>query len=127
MKANRTILIIEDDESVMWLLKHILSDYNVKSFKMVDKAINWLSNGFRPDLIISDLSLPGLHGYDLIKNLKRSGLYSDIPLIILSASLDDKTRETSLALGADDFFTKPFNPDSFTKHIDYLTYQKKVA
>ena len=81
----KKVLVIEDDEPLCWLLEKILrGKYEV--FVMNDgmEAWSWLTDGNSCDLIISDIKMPSLDGMELLENLSNSGLFKNIPVIILS-------------------------------------------
>lgn len=72
----------------------------------------------RPDLIILDIILPGIDGYDTCKILKTDEHTSLIPIIILSIKCGVKDRIAGLNIGADDYITKPFDPDELTARVE---------
>ena len=64
----------------------------------------------RFDLIITDINMPDIHGLELVSFIKRNPCYSSIPLIIVSTERAAKDRERGLALGAEEYLVKPFDP-----------------
>lgn len=111
------ILIVEDDSDINNLLSKILSaeEYGtMQAFSGTEAEL--LMGKELPDLILLDLMLPGLSGETLLRRL-RGERNSDIPVIILSAksSLDDKV--ALLRMGADDYITKPFEPEEVIARI----------
>lgn len=107
----RKILVIEDDSPLCWLLEKILKhDYEVIIMNNGLEAWCWLSEGNYPDLIISDIKMPSLDGVELLENLSNSGLFKDIPVIILSGYEDAAKRKQCLDLGAFMYLVKPFEP-----------------
>jgi CheY-like chemotaxis protein len=73
-------------------------------------AMAWLSKGNMPSLILCDYELPVVSGLEFVQNLRRSGAYSQIPLIMLSGMTDKKIIGDCLAAGANDYLQKPFDP-----------------
>ena len=114
---KRKILIVEDDIGVGLLLQRILGKkYSVYWAEDGLLAIHWLQNEI-PDLIISDIRMPNLDGLQLIRNLNKSGLYRDIPIIVLSG--DATVSELSnLDYYVFDYFQKPFNPNLLLQSVD---------
>ena len=114
---KRKILIVEDDIGVGLLLQRILGKkYSVHWAEDGLLAIQWLQNEI-PDLIISDIRMPNLDGLQLIRNLNKSGLYRDIPIIVLSG--DATVSELSnLDYYVFDYFQKPFNPNLLLQSVD---------
>jgi two-component system, chemotaxis family, chemotaxis protein CheY len=112
------ILVIEDDEPLCFLLGRILKEkFEVSIHSEPLSAMNWLSRGNLPNLILCDFDLPGINGLDFIKNMKRSGSYNQIPLIMLSGMSDPKIKERSMAAGANSFLLKPFDPTGLIETI----------
>lgn len=70
-----------------------------------------------PDLILLDVSMPDLSGYEVITKLKRDSLLGDIPVIFLTASSDGESEAKGLELGAVDYITKPFHPKVLLSRI----------
>jgi two-component system, chemotaxis family, chemotaxis protein CheY len=108
--SRKNILIIEDDNSIRLILGRILVDkYDVSTTKDGLEAMLLLSQGQLPDLIILDMFLPGMTGLEFLTQIRRSGFYKHIPVIVLSGSVDEY-KERCTKLGATDFFVKPFDP-----------------
>lgn len=103
-----TILLIEDEEPMLKFISEELRRYfTVKGFGSVEKAYEWL-NEEMPDLIISDVMLPGMTGMDLCRKLKSEHLTSHLPVILLTARDSEEDIVEGLSAGADDYITKPF-------------------
>jgi len=82
------------------------------------EALSWLSDSNLPDLIISDINMPGLDGIELLENVRSSGIMRDIPIIMLSASEEPEKRKKCLALGASNYLIKPFEPQLLIEEIE---------
>lgn len=107
----RTVLVIEDDLSLRWLLEKIIGrDYKVKALKNGFEAWHWLMEGNQTDLIISDIKMPGMDGLELLENIRLSGLFSTMPFIILSGNDDPVSEARATKLGVSAYITKPFEP-----------------
>jgi len=109
--GKRKILIIEDDRDIVEML-----DYNLKEegYETVS-ALNGeqgiaLADKERPDLIILDIMLPIMDGFEVCRTLKNDDRVAHIPIIILSAKSQETDKVVGLELGADDYVTKPFSP-----------------
>ena len=109
------ILIVEDEEAIADLEKDYLemSGYEViienDGIKGLESAMN-----SDVDLIILDLMLPGMDGYDICKQLREE---KNIPIIMVSAKKDDIDKIRGLGLGADDYMTKPFSPSELVARV----------
>jgi two-component system, chemotaxis family, chemotaxis protein CheY len=115
----KKVLVIEDDAPLFWLLERILkAKYEVFVMTNGMEAWSWLTDGNIPDLIISDLKMPTLDGIELLENLSTSGLFKNIPVIILSGSEDENKRKKCLDLGAFTYLLKPFEPQSLLSEVE---------
>jgi len=111
------VLVIEDDAPLCWLLERILrGKYEVIVMNNGLEAWSWLSDGNSCDLIISDVKMPSLDGVELLENLSHSGLFRNIPVIMLSG-LED-SRKQCLELGAFAYLVKPFEPQKFLIEVN---------
>ena len=120
-KMNK-VLVIEDDAPLCWLLEKILrGKYEVIVMNNGLEAWSWLSDGNSCDLIISDVKMPSLNGIELLENLSNSGLFRNIPVIMLSG-LED-SREECLNMGAFAYLVKPFEPQRFLSEVNRALLQ----
>lgn len=109
------ILIIEDEVAIAELQKDYLeiNDFEVTIENDGEKGLeSALNQDF--DLVILDLMLPGMDGYEICKNIRGK---KDIPIIIVSAKKDDIDKVRGLGLGADDYMTKPFSPSELVARV----------
>jgi two-component system chemotaxis response regulator CheY len=124
----KKVLVIEDDEPLCWLLEKILcSKYKVFVKHDGMEALSWLSSGNTADLILSDIRMPSLDGIQLLENLKQSGLYKDIPVVILSSFDDPEKRKECMDLGAADYIIKPFEPQHLVKRVKEIFLKSLIA
>ncbi len=109
------ILIIEDEVAIAELQKDYLeiNEYEVTIENDGAKGLE-LALGQDFDLVILDLMLPGMDGYEICKNIRNE---KDIPIIIVSAKKDDIDKVRGLGLGADDYMTKPFSPSELVARV----------
>ena len=73
-----------------------------------------------PDLILLDISLPGISGFDVLEQLRQKPLYAKLPIIMLTAHGREVEKEKGLALGADDYVTKPFSTQALVEKVQAL-------
>jgi DNA-binding response OmpR family regulator len=112
------VFIVEDDLYMQNLLSfHLSAQYNISSFDNGLEALASLQMGNVPDVILSDLNTPEIGGLELIKQIKASGFFSFIPILILSGEENSDTRIQCLNAGADDFIVKPFNPQELDARL----------
>ena len=115
----RKVLLIEDDALLCWLLEKILkSQYEVVLMNDGMEAWLWLESGNVPDLIVSDLKMPGLGGIQLLENINASKTHKNIPLIIHSGYEDAVKRKQCLDLGAFAYLVKPFEPEFLVAEVE---------
>ena len=105
------VFIIEDEESISKLVCMYLEKSNIKAepFYTAEDALEKLNSGVTPDLLILDLNLPGMSGFDFLKKF-REMFKATIPVMIVSARDADEDIISGLEYGADEFVTKPFSP-----------------
>jgi len=109
--GNKTILIIDDQASIRFLLGSFLKkEHRVIGFEDGFSAMQWLVNANFPDLILLDLDVPRLSGIDFLSQIKKSGFFQDIPVVIISGDHSPETIEHCNRLGVVDYLTKPFDP-----------------
>ncbi len=113
------ILVVDDDPDLTKLVKTILEaeNYAVYAAESGEEALGEMPK-VRPDLVILDIILPGMDGYAMCKILKTDDHTSLIPVIILSIKCGVKDRIAGLNIGADDYITKPFDPDELTARVE---------
>nr|YP_010988221.1 hypothetical protein UYM82_pgp158 [Rhodochorton tenue]WOK79417.1 hypothetical protein [Rhodochorton tenue] len=124
-----TILLVDDDSSLISSISAYLSDYGfqLKSASSVPKALNIL-NVFKPDLIISDIVMPAVNGYDFVKFIKQTKEHSHIPFILLTAKGMTKDRILGYDLGCHGYLVKPFDPEELVAMIkNVLNHKIKIA
>jgi two-component system, OmpR family, alkaline phosphatase synthesis response regulator PhoP len=105
------ILVIDDEANILRLVREYLQQagYNVLTACNAETGLHTLRREM-PDLLVLDLSLPDQDGWDLTRQIRSDRQLSNIPIIMLTARVDDSDRIIGLELGADDYITKPFNP-----------------
>lgn len=118
---KKKILVIDDEITIRTLLDKFLSNlYEVNALNNGQEALTWLQGGNMPDLMIVDLEMPGMDGYEFLKQVKSSGFFRSIPVMMLSGVDSSAERVKCLKAGALDFMIKPFNPEELTIKIDIL-------
>jgi len=112
---NREILVIDDDNKLNALLRDYLSEFGftVSTETHPEKALGTLKSS-TPDLIILDIMLPGMDGFEVCRKIRQS---YDIPIIMLTARGEVEDRIVGLELGADDYIPKPFEPRELVARI----------
>jgi len=108
--AEKKILVVDDEPDVASLLNLMLKTqgYNVITAGDGQEALE-KARTENPDLILLDVMLPRLDGYKVARMLKFDENFSHIPIIMLTAKIQDKDKQTGLEMGANDYVTKPFD------------------
>ena len=111
------IWVSDDDNAIRIILEESLSSsgFDVKTFSSGDDVVNELKND-RPDLILTDVQMPGMLGYDLLKHINDN--YEDIPVIIMTAFTDMQAAVDSYGGGAFEYMPKPFDLDDAIQIIN---------
>jgi two-component system alkaline phosphatase synthesis response regulator PhoP len=112
---NQLILVVDDEPKISKLAR----DYLEKSGFGVITAVDGptalaIFRHEKPDLVVLDLNLPGMDGLDVCRTLRRE---SDVPIIMLTARVEEMDRLIGLELGADDYITKPFSPRELVARV----------
>ena len=112
-----SIWVADDDEAIRLILEESLtsSGFETKSFSSGEELIKEL-DATQPDLIITDVQMPGMLGYDLLKHINNN--YEDIPVIIMTAFADMQAAVESFGGGAFEYLPKPFDLEEATEIIN---------
>ncbi|SIQ61123.1 two component transcriptional regulator, winged helix family [Alkalispirochaeta americana] len=105
------VLIVEDEPDILELVRYNLEKegFIVRGVSSGEAALNQVRKD-PPDLVVLDLMLPGVNGWEVCRELKQDTLYRSIPVVMLTARTEDSDVVAGLEVGADDYVTKPFNP-----------------
>lgn len=115
----KKILIIEDDTAIHQAIVDILENADFKAFSAFNgKAGIQLAKEVIPDLIICDIMMPGVDGYNVLKELSEESSTATIPFIFLSAMAEKQNIRQGMELGADDYLTKPFKIDELLNAVE---------
>lgn len=107
----KRILLVDDKPAIGKVLSVYLGfDNEVIYLENPIRAIQWLSEGNFPDLIISDIRMPFMTGSEFLYYLKGNALFKEIPVVMLSSEESTTERINLLNAGAEDYILKPFNP-----------------
>jgi two-component system OmpR family response regulator len=119
------ILVVEDDRNLLDTLQYNLSQEGYKVVTAVDgaKALD-VARSEKPDLIILDIMLPQLSGFEVCRILRRE---MSVPIMMLTAKTEEVDKIVGLEIGADDYMTKPFSLREFMARVNALLRRAKVA
>jgi CheY-like chemotaxis protein len=122
LKSKKHILVIDDEPAWLKITSHILKNhgYEVRTAGSGAEALKALDT-YKPDLILSDVRMPDMNGFDLMDRLRHSPAMFSTPVIFFSAIDDYDARKVARNLGAVDYLVKPFNEEEvqsiLSKHL----------
>ncbi|MBU2600420.1 response regulator [bacterium] len=120
----KKILIVEDDPDIIDILKVTLEGkYKILEACNGIKAVNMVYEQ-NPDLVILDINLPEMNGYQVCRLLKEDKNYQSLPVLILTSKSQKRDRFWGMEAGADKYITKPFNPEEVLDCIEELLIKK---
>jgi signal transduction histidine kinase/ligand-binding sensor domain-containing protein/DNA-binding response OmpR family regulator len=119
------LLIVEDNRDMRYYIRgFFFNDYQILEAKDGEEGLQ-LAFEYIPDIIISDVMMPKMSGYEFSRNIKSDERTSHIPIILLTARASKESRMTGLKTGADDFIIKPFDGDELKIRVENLVEQRK--
>ena len=118
---TQRILVVDDDKEIVRLIRSYLekSGYEVLTAYTGETALHTIRRD-KPDLIVLDLVLPDRDGWDLTRIIRSDEKLQALPIIMLSARVEDTDKIVGLEIGADDYITKPFNPHEVLARVRAL-------
>lgn len=120
--TENEVLVIEDDEITQMLIQRIMErefDYKIVSFKNGLEGLEYAKQ-HKSKLIILDLMLPGMNGYEILKELRETQKHDQTKIIIMSAKSRSEDIERGFELTADEYITKPFQKKEFVVRVRKL-------
>ena len=121
-----TIFVVDDNSANLLVADELLSDdYDVITMLSVPKMFELLEK-ITPDLILLDIMMPDISGYDALEQLKADIRYKEIPVIFLTSKTDETAEKKGLEMGAADFVTKPFSAPVLLSRIESVLHSKST-
>ena len=124
-----TVLIVDDMKVNLILISELLEDYNVITASSGEEAIK-IAKEKMPDLILLDIVMPGMDGYEVCLQLKSDEDTKDIPVIFATSKTDEESIEKAYSVGGIDYVTKPFKPKELLArvkiHVEYAFVKKDL-
>jgi two-component system, cell cycle response regulator DivK len=124
---KRKILVIEDNEQNLYLIRYILEDSDYEVFAAWDgKQGIELAASLMPDLILLDIQLPGMNGYDVARKLREDSNLADTPIVAVTSYAMPGDREKAMEAGCNGYIEKPIDPDTFDQQVEkYLSLKRR--
>lgn len=117
----KNILLVDDDRRILDVVRDCLeaNEYHLTESDRGETALYLLRND-TPDLVILDITLPGMDGIEACRRVKEDPVLSQVKVAILTGSDDPRTRDLAMDAGADDYVTKPFSPVGLRQTIESM-------
>ena len=115
------VLVVDDEPNIVLSLEFLMQQAGFE-VETAEDGVTALAKveATPPDLILLDISLPGISGIDVLEQLRQEPLYARLPIIMLTAHGREVEKEKGLALGADDYVTKPFSTQALVEKVQAL-------
>ena len=116
------VIVVDDDETNLKMAGHILSKagMRVTAIKSGEALIKYLEEKDVPDMILLDIKMPGMDGFETLSRIKQIKRAKDVPVIFLTADEKEQTEADGLTAGAGDFIKKPFMPEILTIRVRHM-------
>ncbi|MFS8171269.1 response regulator transcription factor [Vreelandella titanicae] len=120
------VLVVDDEPNIVLSLEFLMEQagFEVVTAEDGEQALARV-NDSQPDLLLLDISLPGISGFDVLERLRSEAATAQLPIIMLTAHGRDVEREKGIALGADDYITKPFSTQSLVEKVKALLIEEQ--
>jgi CheY-like chemotaxis protein len=124
--ARKHVLVVDDDPDIVDIISICLKENNINP----EKAYNGLEalekiKEKKPDLVLLDINMPGMNGFDVIKKIKSSAAFCDIPIVVLTGThISELDKKHGLTLGVAKYLTKPFSADDLVREITSTFHAK---
>lgn len=130
MNLKETILIVDDTLTNIDILVKLLEKYDIVVATSGEEALSILEDDEHIDLILLDIMMPVMDGFEVCKTLKKNNKYKNIPVIFLTAKFDDASIQEGFEIGAVDYIIKPFRPiellSRIKTHLKIIRHEKKI-
>ena len=126
--SSKKILVVDDEAAIRMMLTQALvrDGFEVKEAADGTEALNMIADSM-PDLMLLDWMMPGMSGIDLVQKIRRDDVSKNLPIIMLTAKVDEGDQIKGLDWGADDYITKPFSPRKLIARINALLRRSNPA
>jgi len=122
IKSVYSALVIEDSEDISYLIRHLLEreGFAVHTVANGRDAAKFISESSPTDVIVTDLMLPYVDGFELISQVRESVQWRSVPVIVLSGKVTERDIVRAFDLGANDYLAKPYKPMEFLARVKRL-------
>ncbi len=126
--GKKKIMVVDDDEDIVKIIKIVFEEenYSVIAAYRGKECLDKLAANEKPDIILIDIMMAGMSGYDLYAKIKENGEYKDMKIAFFSVKARAEDIEKGLAMGADDYITKPFDPYELVERVNKILENDKA-
>lgn len=119
---KQRVLVVDDDELTLEILRTILDleEFDVSTAPDGETALDMVSSGDLPNVIVCDVMMPGINGFEVCRTLKTQDRTADIPVVLLTAKDLEEDRQNGFEAGCDAYLTKPFSPLELIDQLNAL-------
>ena len=118
INEKKRILMVDDDEIQLSFLELLLNEeYEVCAAKSGKKALEYIYQGFMPNLILLDILMPEMDGFEVFSRIRAISLLQDLPIVFLSSISETAEIQQALNMGAADYIMKPYNKENLLSRI----------
>ena len=126
VRSEPVILVVEDNADMAQFIAGVLAERGqIQVAHDAPTALDWLPR-LQPDLLITDIMMPGMTGQTLIEHIRRDGTWENLPIIVITAKADDELRARLLRDGVQDYLIKPFHQDELRARVENWLTIKRV-
>ena len=128
MSNPHSVLIVDDEPNILLSLQFLMrkSGYEVRTARDGEEALAEISRA-APDLVLLDVMMPKIDGFSICRQIRANPEWKDVRIIMLTARGRDVEREKGLALGADDYITKPFSTKDAIARVEAVLGRSRKA
>ena len=124
--SRKQILIIDDNEFHLSVARLLLQkDYDITGAQSGKDALDHIVNGLKPDLILLDIIMPSMDGWEVYNRLKAISYLSGVPIAFLTSVEESKDKNRAIEIGAADYFVKPYNEADLKFRIAKMLEKKE--
>lgn len=121
------VLVVDDEPNIVLSLEFLMQQAGFEVTTAFDgESALILVNENPPDLVLLDISLPGISGFEVLEQLRNQAAFKRLPIVMLTAHGREVEREKGLALGADDYITKPFSTRQLVEKVQALLNESAI-
>ncbi|NLW04372.1 MAG: response regulator [Pseudomonadaceae bacterium] len=121
------VLVVDDEPNIVLSLEFLMQQAGFEVTTAFDgESALMLVNENPPDLVLLDISLPGISGFEVLEELRNQAAFKRLPIVMLTAHGREVEREKGLALGADDYITKPFSTRQLVEKVQALLNESAI-